>query len=534
MPEKDKEQESGFRIIKILVLSFLTVLVAIPIFSALAGSLNEPQVTNQLQLYQTDLQLQASAWRGNEDLEPEDVESLRETLLGENPLEAAAQQYRTVRQEAQTVLARSQTQLEAAQSPPETVEENLEDTVTPSSRQVLRATQQQQSLVNQIDLRLGVLEAEQGEEQQAIATWSEVEPPPATENQSAPTEAAETAQVLVGLWRDPPQIAQDAEMVIQQNLNGWFRYRALEQLYQVQQRPEALEDLLAAEQAAAEGTFIKLGLIGVLPVLGSLTGVGLAIALGVQWFLKGKQSVLAQHGGEGWMTPWSWEIIWQVLIVGFFFVGQFVLPILLSLAGIQGGQFSGRERAVYSLAYYLLMSAGGLLVLYWSIRSYLPLPQDWFKIRLWDKWPLWGLGGYLVALPLMIGVSLINQQIWNGQGGSNPLLQTVLEEGDMVALVVFFATAAIAAPLFEETLFRGFLLPSLTRYMPVGGAILLSSFIFAAAHLSLSEVLPLMTLGIILGFIYSRSRNLLAPILLHSLWNSATMISLFILGSSAR
>jgi hypothetical protein len=47
-------------------------------------------------------------------------------------------------------------------------------------------------------------------------------------------------------------------------------------------------------------------------------------------------------------------------------------------------------------------------------------------------------------------------------------------------------------------------------------------------------VLPLMTLGIILGFIYSRSRNLLAPILLHSLWNSATMISLFILGSSAR
>ncbi|MDA0673643.1 MAG: CPBP family intramembrane metalloprotease, partial [Cyanobacteria bacterium] len=92
---------------------------------------------------------------------------------------------------------------------------------------------------------------------------------------------------------------------------------------------------------------------------------------------------------------------------------------------------------------------------------------------------------------------------------------------------------AIAAPLFEEVLFRGFLLPSLTRYMPVGGAIVLSSFIFAAAHLSLSEVLPLMVLGMVLGVVYTRSRNLLAPMLLHSAWNSVTMIGLFLLGSAA-
>jgi membrane protease YdiL (CAAX protease family) len=131
----------------------------------------------------------------------------------------------------------------------------------------------------------------------------------------------------------------------------------------------------------------------------------------------------------------------------------------------------------------------------------------------------------------MLIVSLLNQQIWQGQGGSNPLLQTVLEEQDPVALTVFFLTAAVAAPLFEEVLFRGFLLPSLTKYLPVGGAILLSSFIFAAAHLSLSEVLPLTLLGMILGLVYTRSRNLLSPMVLHSAWNSVTMLGLFILGS---
>jgi uncharacterized protein len=38
-------------------------------------------------------------------------------------------------------------------------------------------------------------------------------------------------------------------------------------------------------------------------------------------------------------------------------------------------------------------------------------------------------------------------------------------------------------------------------------------------------------LGIILGVVYTRSRNLLSSILLHSLWNSGTLLSLFVLGS---
>ncbi|HAC66329.1 MAG TPA: CPBP family intramembrane metalloprotease domain-containing protein, partial [Cyanothece sp. UBA12306] len=77
----------------------------------------------------------------------------------------------------------------------------------------------------------------------------------------------------------------------------------------------------------------------------------------------------------------------------------------------------------------------------------------------------------------------------------------------------------------------GFLLPSLTRYIPVWGAIGLSSLIFALVHLNLSEVLPLAILGIVLGVVYTRSRNLLASMLVHSLWNSGTLFSLFVLGS---
>ncbi len=179
------------------------------------------------------------------------------------------------------------------------------------------------------------------------------------------------------------------------------------------------------------------------------------------------------------------------------------------------------------------MASGAISVLYLSIKRFLPLDSGWFRFNLRGKWFLWGFGGYCAALPVVVVVSLINQQIWQGQGGSNPLLQLALESQDSLALGIFFLTAAIAAPLFEEFLFRGFLLPSLTRYMSVWWAIIASSFLFAIAHLSLSEVLPLFALGIVLGVVYTRSRNLLAPMLLHSLWNSGTLLSLFILGSGS-
>jgi membrane protease YdiL (CAAX protease family) len=213
-------------------------------------------------------------------------------------------------------------------------------------------------------------------------------------------------------------------------------------------------------------------------------------------------------------------------------MGQLLVPWILTLLPIPRPVGNVRLQALYVLVSYILVASGALSVLYFSVKKYIPLPEFWFRFRLQDKWWLWGLGGYCTALPVVVVVSLINQNLWQGQGGSNPLLQLALESQDSVALGIFFSTAAIAAPLFEETLFRGFLLPSLTRYIPVWGAILVSSLLFAIAHLSLSEVLPLTALGIVLGVVYTRSRNLLAPMLLHSLWNSGTLLSLFLLGSS--
>ena len=85
---------------------------------------------------------------------------------------------------------------------------------------------------------------------------------------------------------------------------------------------------------------------------------------------------------------------------------------------------------------------------------------------------------------------------------------------------IYFVVVTVCAPVWEEAIFRGFLLPSLTRYMPLTAAIVVSALSFAGAHFSLQRFLPLVLLGIIFGTLLVRTRNLLPCVLLHSLWNA--------------
>lgn len=508
---------------KRLILATLTLLVVFLVGNSLLGSLGKPQITNRLELYQTNLILSA-AGVSNAAPETEVQAQLREAVLGKEPLKTAQEEYQEVRESVQTELNGLQERVTGS-----TATETA-TAVTPTS-ELFTLIEQQRKLLAQLDLQIGLLQAEQGDVKAAQKTWEQLGDRLRSSTSSREVEIARTAQTLQGLWNEPPRIEDSAAVEIETTLEGWFRAVSLERLYQVQQNSTALTALEKEQEAIAQNTLLKLAVIGVLPGIAAVTGIGLFIFLVIQRLTRGKEAIFSLQGTT-WETPWNWETIWQVLIVGFFFMGQIVVPLVLSLLHLTfTGVGSSRVRAVYTLVYYITMASSALLVLFFSIRSHRPLPDNWFRYRLQSNWPLWGIGGYLVALPLMLGVSLVNQQFWQGQGGSNPLLQIVLEENDPLALGMFLFTAAIAAPIFEETLFRGFLLPSLTRYLPTGGAIALSSLIFAVAHLSFSEVLPLTALGAVLGFVYVRSQNLLAPILLHCLWNSITMIGLFILGS---
>ena len=517
--------------IKRVILALLTILAIVQIGSSLKNSFSQPQIQSRLELYQTNLVLQVAEFKTS-PTDDFDLNSAVSSLVGQDPYDAASKKYQQVRQESVTSRDKFQSQLQQLSQAESSAIEVADPTITTTNNLALKTQLKQEivelnQFVNELDLKQGILFGVQNKSAEAIALWQQV-----IERLDNSNRYAQTATVLKQLWQNKTQdLGTDGVAIIKRNLDGWFRYQALAKYDQVNHLKEDLALLEAQESNIATNSIFKLALISGIPVFGGIGGVILLVFLIIQRFVKPEEAIITTNGQTGWKTPWDWEITWQVLIVGFFFVGQFLLPIIISLAGINPSGSSLRIKALYVLGTYILMAVGGISVLFLSLKSYFPLPEEWFRFKFNANWFVWGFGGYLVAIPLVLLVSALNQQIWHGQGGSNPLLFLALQAQDQVALLIFFSTASIAAPIFEEIMFRGFLLPSLTRYTSVNGAIVISGFIFAVAHLSLAEVLPLATLGIVLGFVYTRSRNLLAPMLLHCLWNSGTLVSLFVLGS---
>ena len=514
--------------IKRAILALLTIFAIARIGFSLNDSLSQPQIQSRLELYQTNLLLHVAEFKSSA-ADDFDLNTAVSSLVGEDPYSAASKQYQKVRQESEISRSNFKSQLEQlnASKPNISGIEDKSETNIAQKRQLKKQIAELEQFINELDVKQGILTAVQGKPQEAISIWDRE-----ISRINNPQDAyAQTAKLLKQLWQDQTQDLETGITTIKNNLDSWFRYQALAKFDRVNNLTDDLALLQEQELQLAANSVFKLALISGIPFFGGISGVILLIFLIIQSFLKKETSIIATNSNQTWETPWDWEITWQVLIVGFFFIGQFVLPLLLGIFNINPVNSSLRIKALYVLGTYLLMAVGGISVLYFSLKSFIPLPQDWFKFKFTSNWFVWGFGGYLVAVPLVLLVSLINQQIWQGQGGSNPLLFLALQAKDQVALAIFFSTASIAAPIFEEIMFRGFLLPSLTRYVPVWSAIIISALIFAIAHLSLSEVLPLATLGIVLGVVYTRSRNLLAPMLLHSLWNSGTLISLFVLGS---
>ena len=83
--------------------------------------------------------------------------------------------------------------------------------------------------------------------------------------------------------------------------------------------------------------------------------------------------------------------------------------------------------------------------------------------------------------------------------------------------------AAVLAPLLEELLFRGIVLRSFLRQYPRGRAIGLSALLFGLAHLNLVQFVVGTLLGLLLGWLYERTRSVWPGVLLHAGYNSAAL-----------
>ena len=286
------------------------------------------------------------------------------------------------------------------------------------------------------------------------------------------------------------------------------------------------------DRASATSAARRLVVSEVLPLLSLLLG-GLLL-LRHLWLLLRRR-----------LPPWPallsppLGVLDMVLLVagGFVVLGEVLLPLLvipLSSAFTRG--FSAPlTQGVNVFFGYLALALPPLLILRQQLGELdrAQRPQDgWLQWRLQPPGSalLQGARAWLMVLPPVVLTGWLITRLIGDQGGSNPLLEIVLNSQDPLALLLLSLTAVVLAPLFEETIFRGVLLPVLGRYLGRSGAVLVSALVFAVAHLSIGELAPLLVLGLGLGLLRLSTGRLLPCVVMHALWNGVTFLNLVLLG----
>jgi membrane protease YdiL (CAAX protease family) len=149
--------------------------------------------------------------------------------------------------------------------------------------------------------------------------------------------------------------------------------------------------------------------------------------------------------------------------------------------------------------------------------------------------------GFVAPQPWQIGVGLLGAlvMIVVVEGGAS-LIQAVVHqqhEQQVIALfkqvrsqpnvMWFFAVfAVIVAPFMEEMIFRVFLFNLGLRYGGFWAGAIVSGIAFGLAHGDLFVLLPLALGGMVLSFVYYRTRNAFCSMVTHGCFNAVTVFAL--------
>ena len=216
---------------------------------------------------------------------------------------------------------------------------------------------------------------------------------------------------------------------------------------------------------------------------------------------------------------------WSVCILGIFVISQ----TLVALGAIASATANNPEADPMQLAQEVVTSGWvlslatlistplcmGLIALFircrrsLTIKRYLELQRpNWRSLLLWC----------VLTLGLIYGIDQVKAMI------DRPLTPSFTTDIYNTAqfIPLLYLAVAVAAPLFEEFFFRGFIFQGLRHScLGVWGAILISSALWAAIHQQYDQydMAGIFVFGVVLAIAQIRTQSLYIPIAMHALNN---------------
>jgi len=275
---------------------------------------------------------------------------------------------------------------------------------------------------------------------------------------------------------------------------------------------------LLIDSASPWASVVAGSLYTVLILIGTVTAIGFILKAHrtpVDW--KGRIQQLRDR-------PWSWkEALILISLIG----------LLIGLSAILSGLLHHPREATVIVIQSLLLDVIGLAAI-----AALVARRGWTGAAAFGMTsrPLAflkpGIVFYVALMPFMLFASLVYQGILF-MNGYPPELQEIalfLSADHPLWLRLYMIGLAVAiAPLFEECLFRGILLPILVRKTGIGAGIFITSLIFASIHFHLPSLAPLVAAAAGFSLAYLYTGSLWVSIVMHSLFNGVNLALLLVL-----
>lgn len=258
---------------------------------------------------------------------------------------------------------------------------------------------------------------------------------------------------------------------------------------------------------------------GVLVLLGLIINVVFV----VRWMRRPPPMRHAVNRLLGW--PWTGCDVRFLLIVllSGFLAAAFARGAWLRLTDGWGMEAASRLVLLQSLVFHGLGLVAVAIMLWRRRRAWRDaFGMDLFAAPLDVVKGLVALLGVLPALLLATVLFHLFLQLVGHQPSLQEVAFAIADEKNRWMRAYFLALAVGLAPLFEEIIFRGLLLPVLARRYGVWAGLLVTSFLFAIIHGHLPSFVTLFGLSMALGAAYVYTGSLTVPVAMHAFFNAIT------------
>jgi membrane protease YdiL (CAAX protease family) len=171
------------------------------------------------------------------------------------------------------------------------------------------------------------------------------------------------------------------------------------------------------------------------------------------------------------------------------------------------------EATLFGIAYFLTVHryGGGLRALGWRPRRP-PRWLNWSALTIVLAWTVLLLYALLTRVP---GLHRLQPH------GNIP--KGIFDHPATVPVAIFLTV--VAAPVVEETFFRGFLFNGLRRLFGVAGAAAVSGALFAMVHAQPQLIIPFTGIGMLFAYAYYRTGTLWTSVSAHMLFNLVSVVA---------